>query len=69
MAPSDPRAKRVIDVNGDALGVIEDMTISADGTIETIVLATHEVLDGSLLLTIGSYAGVVALSNVVAGGV
>jgi sporulation protein YlmC with PRC-barrel domain len=62
VAPIDPREKRVIDVNGDALGVIDDMTISGDGIIETIVLASHEVLDGSLLLTIGSYAAVVAIA-------
>jgi sporulation protein YlmC with PRC-barrel domain len=61
--PSDPRGARVIDVNGDGLGFIEDMTVATDGAIEAILLATHEVIDGNRLLTIGSYAAIVAAES------
>jgi hypothetical protein len=60
--PTDPRGAWVIDANGDGLGFIEDMTVAADGAIDTIVLATHEVIDGNRLLTIGSYAAIVAVA-------
>jgi sporulation protein YlmC with PRC-barrel domain len=62
MVPTDPRGVWVIDTNGDGLGFIDDMTMSSDGVIETIVLATHEVLDGDRLLTIGSYAAILAVT-------
>lgn len=58
---SDPRGTRVLDVHGDGLGVVTDMTISTDGAIEAIVVSTGEVLLGSRLVTIGSYAAIISV--------
>jgi sporulation protein YlmC with PRC-barrel domain len=52
----DPRGAHVLDMHGDGLGAIEDLIISADGVIETIVLTDTQTIEGARLRAIGSYA-------------
>jgi sporulation protein YlmC with PRC-barrel domain len=59
---TDQRGARVIDANGDLLGVVSDLSVSSDGIIETIVLDNHDVVNGNRLVAIGSYAAVVSVS-------
>ena len=54
----DPRKLRVLDMNGDEVGSIADLEISADGHIETIVLADGDAIAGGRLRAIGSYAAI-----------
>jgi hypothetical protein len=53
---SNPIGQRVLDDSGDELGVLDDLHIAADGTVETVVLAGDHTLPGSRLSVIGSYA-------------
>jgi hypothetical protein len=54
---SDPRQLLILDLDGNRLGTIDDLEISADGTIETVVTKDDEIL-GARLKTIGSFAAV-----------
>jgi hypothetical protein len=54
----DPRKMRVLDMHGDELGAIADLEISADGSIERIVLGDGDSVAGARLRTIGSYAAI-----------
>lgn len=56
---SDPRGSKVLDLHGDAIGVIDDLEITADGVVATILLAGGATLPGSRLRAIGSYAAIV----------
>ncbi len=55
----NPTGRRVLDVQGDLLGLIGDLDISGDGIVESILLDTGEHIDGSRLRAIGSYAAIV----------
>lgn len=57
----DPRGMRVLDMHGDQLGMIEDLTLTADGVVETIVLVDGQVLPGSRLRAVGSYAAILSI--------
>jgi hypothetical protein len=54
----DPRSKRVLDMHGDQIGVIADLGISADGTVETIELTSGDAVPGARLRAVGTYAAV-----------
>lgn len=54
----DPRKLRVLDMDGDEIGSIADLEISADGSAETIVLADANTVAGGRLRAIGSYAAI-----------
>lgn len=56
----DPRARRVLDEEGDELGRLADLEIEADGTITNVLLDDGRTLSGSQLRAIGSYAVIVA---------
>ena len=58
-APTDPRGALVLDLHGDALGAIADLTVTDDGSIDTIILSDGHSLRGSRLRVIGSYAAIV----------
>lgn len=57
--PGDPRGSRVLDVHGDQLGTLSDLTISDDGVVDTILLEGGHALQGSRLRAIGTYAAIV----------
>ncbi len=57
--PLDPRGSRVIDLHGDQIGTLADLTISDEGIVDTIVLVGGHALHGSRLRAIGSYAAIV----------
>ena len=54
----DPRGMRVLDMHGDLLGTIGDLSITADGTIDTIHLSDGQAVPGARLRAIGTYAAV-----------
>ncbi len=54
----DPRGSRVLDMNGDGFGHIDDLLLTETGEIDTILLDTGDSLPGSRLRAIGSYAAV-----------
>jgi hypothetical protein len=56
---SDPRGLVVLDGNGDDLGRLTDLGISAEGVIEEILLSNGESVPGTRLRAIGSYAAVI----------
>jgi len=58
IAALDPRGMRVLDMSGDGRGTIDDLAISATGTIESLLLSTGEAVPGTRLRAIGSYAAV-----------
>ena len=55
----DPRGARVLDLDGDQVGTLADLTISADGVIDSIVLDMGLELRGSRLRSIGTYAVII----------
>lgn len=55
----DPRGSKILDINGDAHGVIVDLTITAGGRIETITVSDGRTLPGNRLRAIGTYAAIV----------
>lgn len=57
--PADPRGARVLDLHGDQLGTLADLTITDGGLIDTILLDDGHALHGSRLRVIGSYAAIV----------
>lgn len=57
--PTDPRGSRVLDLHGDLLGSIVDLTITDIGTIDSVQLQGGHSLRGSRLLVVGSYAAIV----------
>jgi sporulation protein YlmC with PRC-barrel domain len=64
-APTDrpatnPIGARVLDVHGDQLGLIDDIDITADGDIESIVLDSGDRLVGARLRALGDYAAIVS---------
>ncbi|MEP7114394.1 MAG: hypothetical protein ABI862_14100 [Ilumatobacteraceae bacterium] len=56
----NPIGMRVLDVHGDEHGTIDDLHISANGTIETIILNDGQTINGGRLHAIGSYAAILA---------
>ncbi len=60
-AATDPRGTRVIDMHGDLLGVIADLTLSGAGRVENIVLDTGDTVAGERLRVIGSYAAIITV--------
>ena len=60
-APLDPRGSKVLDMHGDLLGTISDLTITNEGIVDTILLHDGHSLSGSRLRVIGSYAAIVNL--------
>lgn len=57
---ADARGSKVLDAHGDLLGTIADLTITDDGTIDTIQLVGGHSLHGSRLQVIGSHAAIVS---------
>lgn len=58
---ADPRGALVLDMNGDGLGTIKDLTITADGHIDTIVMNDDSTVPGARLRAIGTYAAIVGV--------
>lgn len=58
-APTDPRGTNVLDLHGDLLGTIADLTVTNDGLIEAILLKDGHTLRGGRLQALGTYAAVV----------
>ena len=58
--PTDPRGAKVLDLHGDLLGTIADLTITDEGVGDTILLADGHSLHGSRLQVIGTYAAIVS---------
>jgi hypothetical protein len=54
----DPRGSRVLDMNGDGHGQIDDLSITETGRIDSILLSTGDSMPGSRLRAIGTYAAV-----------
>lgn len=52
----DPRGTLVLDMHGDAVGTLTDLTITADGEIDSLVLDNGGSVPGSRLQAIGSFA-------------
>lgn len=59
-AALDPRGSKVLDMRGDLLGTIADLTIANDRIIGSIVMLDDYSLVGPRLQVIGSYATVVS---------
>jgi len=57
----DPRGSRVLDMNGDGFGQIDDLSITESGKIDSILLSTGDAVPGSRLRAIGSYAAVLSV--------
>lgn len=57
----DPRGSRVLDMNGDGFGQIDDLSITESGKIDSILLSTGDAVPGSRLRAIGSYAAVLTV--------
>jgi hypothetical protein len=53
----------VLDMHGDLLGTIADMSVTDDGMIDTIVLRDGHSLHGSRLRVVGTYAAIVNLET------
>lgn len=56
----DPRGSRVLDLHGDLLGTISDLTITDAGVVSAILLRDGHTLAGDRLQVIGSYAAIVS---------
>lgn len=54
----DPRGIRTLDMRGDELGAIVDLEITADGTIESVLLDDGSTIPGARLRAIGTYAAI-----------
>ena len=61
--PVDPRGSRVLDLHGDLLGTISDLTITNEGVVDAILLNDGHSLRGSRLRVIGSYAAIVTIDT------
>lgn len=61
--PSDPRGSKVLDLHGDVLGTIADLTITDAGVVESILLRDGHALHGSRLRVIGAYAAIVSVET------
>jgi hypothetical protein len=61
--PVDPRGAKVLDLHGDLLGTISDMTITNEGVVNAILLNDGHSLHGSRLRVIGSYAAIVSIDT------
>ncbi len=61
LAALDPRGLPVLDMHGDLLGALADLTITHDGMIDTISLHDGGSLNGARLRVIGSYAAIVSI--------
>jgi hypothetical protein len=59
----DPRGSRVLDLHGDLLGTISDLTITNEGVVDTILLNDGHSLHGSRLLVLGTYAAIVSVET------
>lgn len=59
-AALDPRGSKVINMRGDLLGIIADLTITNDRIIDSIVMLDDYSLVGPRLQVTGSYAAVVS---------
>jgi hypothetical protein len=62
--PTDPRGALVLDLHGDRLGTLEDLMITDDGVVDTILLEGGHALRGARLRVIGSYAAIVDVEAV-----
>ena len=60
VSASDPRGKRVLDMDGDEHGQVADLAIDAEGRIDTVILDNGDTVAGSRLRVIGSYAAILA---------
>jgi len=61
--PVDPRGSPVLDLHGDLLGTISDLTITNEGVVDAILLNDGHSLHGSRLRVIGSYAAIVTIDT------
>jgi hypothetical protein len=61
LASLDPRGLPVLDMHGDLLGALADLTITHDGMVDTISLHDGGSLSGARLRVIGSYAAIVSI--------
>jgi hypothetical protein len=61
--PIDPRGSLVLDLHGDRLGSISDMTITDAGMVDTILLEGGHSVRGARLQVIGSYAAIISTDN------
>ena len=59
-ASINPIGKRVLGVDGDELGTIDDLEISASGSVDSVVLDSGDRIVGSRLQAIGTYAAIIA---------
>ena len=59
--PFDPRGSKVLDMHGDLLGTIADLTITNEGIVDAILLHDGHSLHGLRLQVIGSYAAIVSI--------
>ena len=58
--PVDPRGSRVLDMHGDLLGTLADLTITNEGVVEVILLNDGYSLHGTRLRALGTYAAIVS---------
>lgn len=61
--PVDPRGSRVLDMHGDLLGTISDLTITNDGVVDVILLNDGHSLHGTRLRVLGTYAAIVSIET------
>jgi uncharacterized protein YrrD len=62
-AGSDPRGSLVLDVHGDGLGTIRDVTITSSGQIDSLLLSDDVTIAGDRLRAIGSFAAIVSTTG------
>ena len=61
--PIDPRGSRVLDLHGDLVGTISDLTITNEGVVDAILLNDGHSLHGSRLQVLGTYAAIVSIET------
>lgn len=61
--PGDPRGTPIIDLHGDRVGTIADMTITDAGLVDTILMVDGHSLHGTRLQVIGAYAAIVSVDS------
>jgi len=55
----NPIGRLVLDYFGDGIGTIQDFQVSADGTVEMVILDSGDQLSGSRLEAVGNFAAIV----------
>jgi hypothetical protein len=57
--PIDPRGSKVLDLHGDLIGTISDLTITDAGIVDSLLLESGHSVRGARLHVIGSHAAIV----------